>query len=155
MSTCILLCWLLALPATRCQTPLADQRRSHQWYWLLQKLRVPGNEHLNKQAESPQSPEEESPVGNPDAGFPLLTRGRVTNLPKMSFLMATTLIYTNGAGITTAAGTRLNLNCIGHRNITFGHKMSLCTAFTSSWLGGTNTAFMGMSACSAYTPSWL
>ena len=81
-------------------------------------------------------PEEESPAGNPDAGFPLLTRGRVINLPKMSFLTATTLIYPNGAGITVAAGTRLSLDYIGHSSITLGHKMSVCTACTSSGLGG-------------------
>ena len=77
-------------------------------------------------------PEEESPAGNPDPGFPLLTRGRVINLPKMSFLTATTLIYPNGAGITVAAGTRLSLDYIGHSSITLGHKMSVCTACTSS-----------------------
>ena len=50
-------------------------------------------------------------------------------------LTATTLIYANGAGITLAAGTRFTLNYIGHSSITLGHKMSLCTAYTPSWLG--------------------
>ena len=51
-------------------------------------------------------------------------------------LTATTLIYANGAGITVAAGTRLSLEYIGHSSITLGHKMSVCTACTSSGLGG-------------------
>ena len=50
-------------------------------------------------------------------------------------LTATTLIYAYGAGITLAAGTRLTLNYIGHSSITLDHKMSPCTAYTSSGLG--------------------
>ena len=66
-------------------------------------------------------------------------------------LTTTTLIYANQAGNTMAAGIRLTLDCIGHSYITLGHKVSVCTAYNPSWLGGNNTACLGSGLA---LPAW-